>query len=266
MSDFTVDYGHSNWDRQMSNSSNYFSPNDIMFSIVGNGKWGLTYAYLYNTKKSEENPIFNGNLTQMRIWPATQTNDFSPNEGNSFHVDWIRIVRAPIIERIKGCRGEKYSNVADFHDEHSSVEAESVFVNDSVFLKKHKTIWKESNEYRYSKVYNCIREGGEQITIEGKNLGAGGFMRDERFIGAPALIYIDKKPCTYVQHDEHRPQEKLTCITPMAISNTYPFYRDSLVEIKNGKLPGLLDTSSFLSYASLPPKPVEVKAANIASR
>ena len=74
-----MDYGHNNWDRQFSNNStNYFSPEDIIFSIVGDGKWKIAYAYLYQS--------FNGNLTQMRIWPAAEADDVSPNKGNSFHI------------------------------------------------------------------------------------------------------------------------------------------------------------------------------------
>ena len=69
----------------------------------------------------------------MRIWPAAEADDVSPNKGNSFHIDWVRIVRAPIIERIKGCHGEKYSNFIDFHEEDSNVDTKSLFVNGSVF-------------------------------------------------------------------------------------------------------------------------------------
>jgi len=266
-----VDHGLSKWETG-NQSDVYFA--EKYFSIRGDGNWRTSYAYLDSKVGSEFKPIFEGNLTQMRIWPATYTipnqkelnesefqiNDRNTKSGQTFFIDWIRLVRGPIIEGITGCQGEKYFKSLSFNDPFLNVQKHSLKINN--FLETYQTIWlRNFTEFRLSSVYNCLNEGGEYIRISGKNFGLG---------DTPAQIYIDSNPCTNVKHDFEKPQEVLWCKTPES-SMQIPKSRrvrgmKSIVEIRNGRQPGLIDSVPLFEYALPPPKPQNVTISNVASR
>ena len=262
-----TDEGLNTWD-VFSNSTDYFS--DIFFPINGNGNWHTAYAYFDSKKNGILISKFSGNLTQMRIWPATyslpifedsdkQKKDihFSSMEsklGQSFHIDWIRLVRGPLIERITGCAGEKYYKSFPFYNPISIVQNKTLKINN--FLQYHQNAWvNDQSRYKFSTVYNCLVQGGETITIEGKNFGLG---------NTPAHIFIDSKPCIDVKHDDLNPQQILTCKTPSISKSSMNL--PSNVLIKNGMLPGLSDNFPHFRYGIAPPKPIKVVASNIAAR
>lgn len=300
------DHGVVSWsseDNVETESSDYFR--DVYFPVHGDGKWYTTYAYFYHNSRSRKTDDtdtsslslpFTGNLTQMRLYPVIF--DSSPKHknkpenksitGQSFQIDWIRLIRGPTIERITGCSGEKYYHFSpslSVNDDEEDVQAfPNVEQNTSVindFLQVHQTIWKKdydvlnnnsnsSKKYKYSSVYNCWITGGELITIEGKNFGVGS--SSSASSGANAHILIDGNPCTSVQHDPKSPQTKLMCRTPPrssdGTSSSLPSNTEySSVEILHGKLPGLFHHSSshLFSYAKIPPKPQQIQVSNIAS-
>ena len=214
----------------------------------------------------------------MRIWPAVgrggedvsrENGDLfltpADHLGSSFHVDWIRLTRGPVILRVTGCYGEKYftdsSSEADQRPDTSTVIGR---ING--ILETWRTAWKrKENDLPRARTYNCQRGGGEIITLEGHDFGGGGVGG----LGAPAHVYIDGLPCARLQHNERRPQESLTCITPpmdkLAVGGgRVASY--SVVKIRNGKLPGLDDAVPFLQYADHPPAPRDLHLSNIAAR
>ena len=292
-----VDYGASNWVQNSSQNKDESQGefHDVYFPIKGDGKWRITYAKVnWNDFEGNLRDRFNNTITQMRIWPAVHRQEsiskmpqkvfkFSPSSsvrldddenvefspatqnGNSFHIDWIRIVRGPFINRVTGCFGEKYSNNELFTEQTYFVTPITDSINQK--LQHYRTIWnRRTNILPYGKTYNCVREGNEIITLEGYNFGVGG-VND---IGAPAHVYIDDQPCTHVKHDPIDPQRKLTCKTPALPHEIIREGRKhntlSFVSIQNGKLNGLKDKVPFFQYADAPPILRNLSLSNFASR
>lgn len=266
MDSAVTDHGFVDWgeNSEMNNEDGFM---DVDFKIQNDGQWHIAYAHVNKLAQH-----MNQGVTQIRLWPALLDKDDTNSDhqyrqeaaaSSSFHIDWIRILRGgPVIRRVTGCNGEKYSHNESFHGIHHIVETQHSKVNN--ILKHQRTIWKQdilksesgyeseystsSYKYKYASTYNCLRSGGENITIEGLNFGGGGI----NGMGVPAHVYIDKKPCAYVQHDAHVPQQRLTCITPPMnmIGNQNNedgrvYTQASLIEVKNGKLPGLIGISSW---------------------
>ena len=247
---------------------------DLHFALIGDSKWRIGYIPLKSDEDFGE-PLLINSISQMRLWPGIRRisskkwkQSEAPQSGDAFQIDWVRLVRVPIINRITGCNGLKLATDKNFQNTYYKI-GESVLSKIKGELAQHRTIWKrETNEYPYASSYNCLRGGGENITIEGHNFGTGGANQ----YGAPAHVFIDGKPCSFVKHDPDAPQERLTCITPplrpeysmdLDIQNGF---RPSTIQVKNGLLPGLVGTSTHLAYASYPQRPVNVSLSNFASR
>ncbi len=298
---------------------------DVPFTILGDGQWHIAYVDV-DWEDEDVNQSMNGGISQMRLWPSFVDTDevmgesksssnnssttllassMSSSSSSSFQMDWIRILRGgPVIRRITGCRGEKYSNSVSFQDIIYDITTHLDLEHVNPLLGHTRTTWNKremnlksfhhhggyngthggnddddddtgSHLYEYASTYNCLRGGGEVITIEGYNFGAGGVNGS----GAPAHVYVDERPCTHVTHDIIHPQRRLTCITPPSMeivdddgdnsrtSTSWVYsHGASVVEVRNGKLPGLKGTSTWLAYATPPPRPVHVSLSHFASR
>jgi hypothetical protein len=250
-----------------SNDSNMHQKNnvgslDVHFPILGDGLWHVAYAEIGNSYNDATGKNVNGTISKIRLWPgfAYQGHSVAPSKGNSFHIDWIRLVRAPVINRVTGCAGEKYYAHKELvHPEHN-IETQNTVINNA--LHHFRTKWiRRKTDHPFASTHNCVWKGSEEITIEGSNFGVGGINE----IGAPAHVYIDGKPCKYVSHDRSTPQQRLTCLTP-EFHDSSDNYHVSLIELKNGKLPGLIDESTLLQYAHPPPAPTNLFLSNFASR
>lgn len=261
-----VDHGFTDWGEEGSTSTDDFF--DVYFPIVGDGLWHIGYAKIGWENKSAMD-ILNGTLTQMRLWPGCLRNakkkvesSEPPRSGNVFHIDWIRLVRAPIINRITGCSGEKHFLEASSID--AQYDIDPVISKINGILEHYRTIWKRrERNLPYSSTYNCVRKGGERITLDGSNFGLGGINKT----GAPAHVFIDGLPCKFVEHDVNFPQQRLTCLTPeLHLDYHDDHLHTALIEIRNGKLPGLIDFSRSLRYAVPSPKPHNLVAQNFAAR
>lgn len=196
---------------------------ELFFPLTSGGQWHLTYAH-----DLSESQLFslNGTLTSLQLYPGcerrpspTNFESLPPSPGQGFELDWIRILRGPpVINRITGCSG---------------------------------------NDGNSGSTYNCLRQGGEIITIEGLHFGLEG-----------SRVTIDGLSCIDVQHDIISPQTKLTCITP-SVEQEYPpnnYQSDSIVQVCHGKFPELVGLSTRLSFAYTLPRPLNVTVFNIASR
>uniref|UniRef100_A0A7S2PFY5 Fibronectin type-III domain-containing protein n=1 Tax=Leptocylindrus danicus TaxID=163516 RepID=A0A7S2PFY5_9STRA len=230
---------------------------DLYFPIIGDGLFHESYATFY------EMPFFNvvknkfhGSLHRLRVSPGLFREKISkePSVGEIFFIDWIRIVRGPIIERVLGCPGESFSSTRDFEESHAIVATETAYFNN--FLTQYSTKWQDPEEEtslnsRYARSYNCKRSGGERITVIGKNFGTK----------EPSQVTIGGQLCGYVVHHPERPQEELSCETPPMNGILNPN-----VMVRNGLLSELVDTVPYFHYAVPPPKPVDLSFSNIASR
>jgi hypothetical protein len=236
-------------------NSNSDSKHSLYFYILGDGNWHVAYIPL------EASYL----ITTIRFWPATyrpagelRKESPAPNGGNSFHIDWIRIIRGPLIRSVTGCYGEMYSNETSFSEKIAQVSQSTISINR--FLNYSRTLWERRNtSLTYARTFNCKREGGELITLEGFNFGTAD-------PDAPAFVEIDGLECSNVTHDLNKPEELLTCFTPKMPSISNPETRYSIIQIRNGRLPGLTHEAPFVRYATNPPIPSHVFISNVASR
>ena len=253
-------------ERGVQNATSRSTNVDVYFPIAGDGKWHIGYVPIDVNK--DENSIENDSIcsiSQIRIWTGCRRDSekvwkqsVSPQSGDAFQIDWIRLVRAPIINRVTGCNGEKYAVDQSFEKIHYEID-EPIKSKINGVLEHHRTIWRRgSTRYPYASTFNCLRKGEENITIEGLNFGSR----------APAHVFIDHSPCTFVRHDINFPERRLTCISPPSRPeyDGGNYFRPSIIEVKNGKLPGLVGTSTQLAYASNPPAPVNIALSNFAAR
>ncbi|KAK1941676.1 hypothetical protein P3T76_006740 [Phytophthora citrophthora] len=170
--------------------------------------------------------------------------------GQSFSIDWIAFTKAPVVTKVRGCIDKYFDNDnvpgssgSDKAAHLSCTESES-WTNG--FHHSSAAVCSSMGLPRAS-TYNCVREGGEQISISGKHFGT-----------ADAVITIDGVECLDVVHVV--PEEELQCYLPPVASKwlenpTYP----SVVRVFNGRLLQLFDEVPLLSYAapaSAPPRPI----------
>ncbi len=268
-----IDHGLVDWGRDFEEEEHGFL--NLYFPVQNDGLWHIGYAEIDRDKVLNVTvDKLNGTITQLRFWPGVSLVDEknsvqiskAPLQGSSFHIDWVRITRAPIINRVTGCSGEKYFWTKEQGKEHPEYNIKSYVTTINDMLHHYRTEWiRRETNHPYSLTYNCRWEGFERITIEGHNFGFGGVNGS----GAPAHVFIDGEPCTYVEHDLFKPQEKMTCLTPKFqdhYKNDIQAYQTSIVEVHNGKLTGLSDMSLSLQYAVPPPKPINLSLSNFASR
>ncbi|EGZ20724.1 hypothetical protein PHYSODRAFT_494164 [Phytophthora sojae] len=170
--------------------------------------------------------------------------------GQSFSLDWVAFTKAPVVTKVRGCI-DKYFGDDDVP--RSSNDDTVAHLNCSETER-----W--TNGFHHSSAavcapmklprastYNCVREGGELISINGKHFGK-----------ADAIVTIDGVECLDVVHVV--PEEELQCQLPPAATEwlanpTYP----SIVRVYNGRLLELFDEVPLLSYAapvSAPPTPI----------
>ncbi|CAM9411419.1 unnamed protein product, partial [Sphacelaria rigidula] len=122
-----------------------------------------------------------GILTQLRLRvgleaaedPGRTSASLSPKRGDAFEIDWIRVVRAPNVKRIRGCIDVSYlppstpemgRAVAVFNG-----TARNVMVNG--FLELGRTSLGRVEDAVYGTTKSCQREGGEMITLFGAAFG-----------------------------------------------------------------------------------------------
>jgi hypothetical protein len=243
-------------------------PNVYVFPIQADGSWHIAYVDLAHRLES-----IGRNILRMRLFPTiSSSSDYSGQERgvlSNYHttniqVDWIRLARHPIIYRVTGCFGDKYATNENFDNISYLIGAPIKEKVSGGELEYVRTNWvRDEKKFSYASTYNCLRTGNENITIEGINFGEGGI--DGK--GASAQVLIDNRLCSHVIHDHEFPQERLTCTTPPSSFDIDEYHHQpSLVKVKNGRMPGLVGTTTKLSYALAPPIPVNAEASNIASR
>jgi hypothetical protein len=215
---------------------------DLFFELLSGSQWHLAYASVLTDSQIQ---ALDGVLTSLQLYPACETDEgtsskksMQPIAGQAFEIDWIRIVRGPPqVNKITGCSGNIFSTREN--PPPNEVEYRSI---KSLNLNKDEIPF----NYTYATTYNCLRQGGETITVEGKYFGESG-----------SQITIDGIKCRNVRHDISSPQTKITCTTPdITISGLPKNYRAySFVEVQNGMFPGLIGTSNRLlfAYELLPP-------------
>ena len=222
---------------------------DVPFPIAGNGNWKTVYLPI---------EINESNMTLVGLSLEATAN-------GALNIDFLRIARRPLIQRVSGCNGEVYSSSSSFVHREYPIATHQIQANDAHFAER--TAWLHRNSsLEFGQAFNCLRSGGETITLEGKHFGQGGVLG----IGSPGHVFIAGKPCVNVTHDVNHSQQILTCISPPIDQDLQKsmgplISPQSMVEVRNGALPGLTDGKPYFTYAKAPPPPSYVTTSNAAS-
>jgi hypothetical protein len=220
---------------------------NVTFEIQSDGRYHTYYVPLWHS--------FNGTIAQLRLYPAT---NIMPDErpsvlGHTFAVDWIKIAKAPTIRRVTGCIDQFYDMLpvsqmilgdTDLEDPVSSITTTLHVTND--FHKYYHTNFFPMESKYYASTYNCVRTGGERITLVGKNFGVSN-----------AEVLVNGYPCTDVVHTI--PEVEVQCTLGPSTE------KGMGVTVTNGRLTGLHDTVNQLSYAVPPSPPAEFNVTNVAT-
>lgn len=224
---------------------------DLFFELLSGNQWHLAYV---SDLTGSQIQALDRVLTSLQLDLACET-DEGPTSKESmqtiarqaFEIDWIRIVRGPPkVNKITGCSGNIFSTREN--PPPNEVEYRSI-----INMNKDEI----PSNYTYATTYNCLRQGGETITVEGKYFGESG-----------SQITIDGIKCKNVRHDTSSPQTKITCTTPDITTSGLPkkYRAHSFIEVRNGMFPGLIGTSNRLLFAYELPPPLNVTLLNADSR
>ena len=175
-------------------------------------------------------------------------------------IDWIKIAKAPTIMTVEGCINKRYMNATTnpalvYGAHNTTVQTHIVHMHaGKPSLTYVQTKDTQYSEWWYGKTYNCIQSGGELITITGRNFG----VFDPSWNSQLPTITIGGNPCTNVKMTI--PERQMTCISPPGSGH------DQAVTVINGKLPGLVGTQRYFSYARPPPESPQPNKYNVAAK
>jgi hypothetical protein len=188
-----------------------------------------------------------GVIRRVRFHPCTSR---KATTGQSFSIDWVAFAKAPVVAKVRGCIDKYFDDDATPGASGSDAAAHLNCTESERWTNgfHHSSAAVCSPmELPRASTYNCVREGGELISISGKHFGT-----------ADAVITIDGVECLDVVHvvPEVELQCRLPAASPRWLENpTYP----SIVRVFNGRLLQLVDEVPLLSYAapvSAPPAPI----------
>lgn len=206
----------------------------VPFEIEGDGLFRTLYIPLGG--------VVSGSISQLRMRPSPPG---SGVVGESFAIDWVRVMRKPRVDRVLGCIDKFFDN--PYSEVVSNIAVADFLVNDALVVG---STWfgPALPQFKLASTYGCPREGGMLITLIGENLG---------FEGSEVLV--DGVPCVQVQHLKGENLE-LTCILPPGSSD------QAWVEVSNGLLPGLRASFPILGYLQPPSQPADPpEVSNLAS-
>ncbi|RLN55606.1 hypothetical protein BBJ29_002411 [Phytophthora kernoviae] len=194
-----------------------------------------------------------GVIRRVRFHPCVSR---TRTTGQSFSIDWVAFTKAPVVTKVRGCI-DKY-----FDNQH--LQAGSDGDTDAHLNCTEIERW--TNGFHHSSAttcspmllpsastYNCVREGGELLSISGKHFGT-----------SDAVVTIDEVECLDVVHTV--PEEELQCRLPAASTQwlTNPAY-PSIIRVHNGQLLQLFDEVPLLSYAAPVNAPSPPVISNVAT-
>lgn len=223
------------------------------FAVVGDGAYRTYYIPLFGARAPRPSPL--GNLTQLRLHPVWSPTGVVP--GATFQIDFLRVMEAPTLLRVSGCgrvtpHAEALGTTLPLALPRPPfapwVRPAGTFADQSFAHASNVTIVRglgsDNTSLTYGITYNCLRGGGDFITLRGTHFGLEG-----------ARVLIDGRACTHLVHTV--PQEEVRCRVPAGVGESVN------VTIANGVLPGLRDTKPLLSYTVGPAPPTTLTLSNI---
>lgn len=216
----------------------------VPFAVVNTGEYRTYYLPLFQS--------ILGPMMRMRfelIAPPLQGTQVVP-KGKIFRegvaIDYVRIIRAPVVWRVRGCVDKYYDNPG-FQNPTYNVTTRINSINGN--LPVHSFI-KNKMALQYATTYDCPVAGGVNLVVEGLNFGTA------------ARVFIGGNECpvsSFGLADEGGRVESLVCTIPPGKPGP------AIVRVQNGVNPGLFQETPSFSYRMAPPVPAAPVVTNIAA-
>lgn len=226
--------------------------------------------------------FLSGQLLRMRLKLFTSATNTQSDQRVRAHmqyreglaIDYIRIVRAPEIWRVRGCI-DVYSTDVNFQDTTYDVSPRTHMIGGHLPLSYWDKNDMDTDVYRYAKTFDCPVEGGVEIRIDGLNFGPNARV----FIGSnPNSHTLNEtaygsnsepdhgrgKECIVQNFYRDDPDNKgrvetLICTLPPGSAGT------KYVRVENENMPGIFQEAPFFAYRVAPPVPRLPTLANVAA-
>ncbi|OQS06188.1 hypothetical protein THRCLA_01760 [Thraustotheca clavata] len=201
----------------------FTDPVKMTFSIQPDGMQHIYYIPIYQNAQ--------GIITRIRLLPCSK----GALGGQSFHVDWVMIIKAPTVTKVRGCI-DKYYDSSTLNNPIANVSAIVTKTNGV-----HSVFSTQFGPYSlpYATTYNCMEN--DTITIQGRNFGDTSFVRINGQPCKLAAQYIQSPTLSESVWNE----EVLICTLPSNVGLSNP----AMVTVQNEEYRGLWFESALLTYA-----------------
>ena len=155
-------------------------------------------------------------------------------------IDYVRIVRAPEVWRVRGCLDKYYDNT-NYHAPTYNVSTVVEFINDHLPIV---SLTKNALSQQYATTYDCPITGGVQLTIDGINFGPR------------VYVWVGGQPCPVLSVEY-----SATSGRQQTVLCTLPARSDAMVDnpvrvrVQNGIIPGLFHEVPGVEYRIAPAAP-----------
>jgi hypothetical protein len=211
----------------------------VPISIDNSGDYSMYYLPI--------NTYLSGILLKMRLELMYDSNNAvvrNKQFSESFAIDYLRIMRAPEIHKVRGCL-DKYFDSPNYRNAQYNVSSPLEMINGHL---ARISLIKHNMSLPYASTYNCPLQGGTLISIEGINFGSS------------PLVTIGEVSCpvqsvSYSLFEGRRAQ--ILCILPPGSSGI------QRVRVQNGMHSKLFYDLPALSYRNAPPVPARPLVTNL---
>lgn len=184
-----------------------------------------------------------------------------PNFREAIAIDYVRIVRAPEILKVRGCLDKYFDNPNQNFPQYN-VEEKQLVINGQ--LPIHYFSKKSLDSYKFASTYDCPHEGGIELRVDGVNLGTS------------PRVFIDDNEChvTMVGSDFEEGSREGYVLCTLPPSTYYQSGLDisvediqpSVVRVESSTLPGLFENRPYFTYRKATPAPSRPVITNIGAR
>lgn len=233
----------------------YYLP--IHQAVIGN-LLRMRFELIYNLSLGN-NPTGDGNNAQVIASTGVGINNIHSyntilhQRGTYFHeswdIDYIHILRAPVIYKVRGCL-DQYSNTPNYQQIYYNITNHIAMINNHLPIYSYT---QHNLTLPYARTYDCPAEGNVTISLEGINFGY-----------APQ-VYVGSQPCKVISLQAHSIDgrlQQLLCILPQVSTGNGGWKR---VRIVNSMHPQLFYEVEGLAYRIAPSVPARPQITNIAA-
>ncbi|RHX98214.1 hypothetical protein DYB36_009521 [Aphanomyces astaci] len=211
----------------------FVNPIVVRFPITSDGSQHVYYAPLF--------PYVQGDISRIRFFPCLSGND-GRHQGNTFHIDWIMVAKAPTVTKVRGCI-DRYSQVPLLQPLLApSANISMITTLTNGIYPVFSTLF-HAMTLPFASTYNCYP--GDEITVQGRNFGDA------------ALVHINGAPCqnNYPTLEsipelalDAPDEEVLTCVLPANLPRG-----PAVVTVTNERYRGLVFNGTMVAYAGTTP-------------